>query len=180
MEDMFMLDQCALIETKCAEVYKHFAKITADTPELEALWKKTALEEEHHALQFNMLARVKEGITAIRADLDKVKFVLQQLDDLFARIGKAKLTAVETLEVGIRLETYLSQYHCNSIIVCEDPDMAKLLDAMMKIDVEHSEMLKRVLQRMTHPSCKAGKLPGEADPAAADKPEFPETVAPRK
>ncbi|HJV64885.1 MAG TPA: hypothetical protein VJ550_04040 [Geomonas sp.] len=149
MEDMFILDQCALIETRCAELYKHFAKITADT-ELESLWKKTALEEEHHALQFKMLARLKEGIK-IKADVLKVKLVLQQLNDLFARIEKSRLSAIETLQVGIRLEGYLSQYHCNSIVVCDDAEMAKLLEAMMKIDIEHTDMLRRVLERMTDP-----------------------------
>lgn len=149
MEEMFILDQCALIESKCAELYKHFAEVTNDNPELETLWKKTALEEEHHALQFNMLARVKEGITKINIDIAKAKFVLQQLDDLLARIRKAKLTAVETLQVGIRLEGYLSEFHCDSVVVCEDPDMTKLLNAMMKIDVEHAGMLQRALDRLT-------------------------------
>jgi hypothetical protein len=67
---MFILDQCAVIETRCADLYRHFAQATADLPELEGLWQKTALEEEHHALQFKMPSRLKgEGVTGVNAEL---------------------------------------------------------------------------------------------------------------
>lgn len=148
MEGLFILDQCALIESRCADIYRQFAEISAGNRELETLWKKTALEEEHHAVQFKMLARLKEGITRIKPDVSQVTEVLQMMEKLFKQIGKSRVSPMETLKLGIKLENYLNQYHANAVAICEDAEMQKLLDAMMKIDVDHAEMLQKVLDRL--------------------------------
>ena len=104
IEGMYVLDQCALIEVRCAEIYRHFAQVS-DLQELETLWKKTALEEDHHALQFDMLSRLKgEGIAAVKADTAGIAAVLKNLQSLFDKIRKSRVSPIDCLKLGIKLE----------------------------------------------------------------------------
>jgi rubrerythrin len=149
IESMLMLDQCALIEQKCAELYHHFATLHPDLPELQALWKKTALEEENHAQQFKMLSRMKgEGIETVKADASKVAAVLKKLDSLFEQVQGSAVSPADTLRLGIKLESYLKEYHANSVAVSGTPEMARLLNAMMEMDMEHEAMLERALEKL--------------------------------
>lgn len=149
MEGMLVLDKCALIESKCAEVYRLFAELHPELPELAALWKKTALEEEHHCLQFQMLSRMKgEGITGLTTDIAKVTEVLKKLEALFDQVQNSKLSAIDTLKLGIKLENYLSEFHSTSVIICADPDMRHLLSAMMNIDLDHVARLEKALDKL--------------------------------
>lgn len=149
LQTMFILDQCAAIETKCGEIYRHFAELCKDHPELETLWKKTAHEEDHHALQFRMLSRLKgEGIAGVNLDVSSVTNALKKVEDLFRRIKASRISAVDMLKVAIRLETNLSRYHSNSVVACEEPELKQLLDSMMNFDLDHAQMLQKALDKL--------------------------------
>jgi rubrerythrin len=150
LENMLVLDQCALIEEKCAALYHHFATLHPELPELEALWKKTALEEEHHAVQFQMLSRMKgEGVTSIKTDSAKVTAVLKKLESLFEQVKTSTISPADTLRLGMKLESYLSEFHANSVVICGNSEMTRLLNAMMKNDLDHVAMLEKALEKLT-------------------------------
>jgi hypothetical protein len=149
MEGMLILDQCALIEKRCAELYHHFATLHPELPELQRLWQKTALEEEHHALQFQMLSRMKgEGIVGLKADSSRVAAVLKKLNLLFDQVKTSAVSAADTLRLGIKLESYLGEFHADAVAVCATPEMTRLLKAMMKIDVDHVGRLEKALEKL--------------------------------
>jgi len=149
VEQMFILDQCALIEKKCGDLYRLFARKCSGHPELEKLWKKTALEEDHHALQFEMLSRLKgEGLSKVKADPSRIRTVLQELEALMDRVEHSKISPIDTLKVGIRLETSLARYHSDEVAICSDPETAHLLQAMMNNDVDHVAALEKALGKL--------------------------------
>lgn len=146
LEKSFLLDKCAQIECKCAEVYRHFAQIHADSHELAALWKKTADEEENHAQAIRIVRRVKgEGITGVNADSAGIAAALKKLESLIELLKMSTIPPVEALKLALRMETYLSQFHVNAAAICDDPEMQKLLNAMMNHDIEHIDMLEGAL-----------------------------------
>lgn len=150
LDKMFILDQCALIETRCAEVYRYFAKIHAAIPEMEALWNKTADEEDNHAMQFKMLCKLKvESEIKVNADVYSTSAVLKNLTALFEKVNGSTPSPIESLKLAIKLETYLSQYHSNSVTSCSDGDIQNLLNAMMNSDLGHVTMLEKALHKLT-------------------------------
>lgn len=149
LQTTLILDRCAAIETRCGDIYRHFAELCQHQPELEILWKKTAHEEDHHALQFKMLSRLKgEGIAGVNLDVACVTGALNKVEDLFRRIKASRISAVDMLRVAIRLETNLSRYHSNSVVACEEPELKQLLDSMMNFDLDHVEMLQKALDKL--------------------------------
>lgn len=150
MEKSFILDQCAQIESKCAEVYRHFAAIHADAAELAALWQKTADEEEDHAQAFRMLGRMKgEGVGGVHADSTGVAAALRKLESLIELLKMSTVPPMEALKLALRMEAYLSQFHVNVVAVCDDAEMQKLLNAMMNNDLEHTEALEKTLEKFS-------------------------------
>lgn len=149
-EKMFILDQCIIIETRCGDLYRAFAELHSDLTELQTLWLKTALEEDHHALQFKMLARLKgEGLTDVNTDISSTSAIIHNLDSLLTQVKECGITPMDALKLAIKLEAELSQYHSDSIVTCGDPEMQKLLKAMMTNDAGHVKMLEQALEKMT-------------------------------
>lgn len=149
MEEMLILDKCASIESRCADLYRHFAGLHPEHPELGKLWLKTALEEDNHALQFRMLSRMKgEGISGLTTDVAKVNEVLEKLEGLFEQVRSARLSAADALRVGIKLENFLSEFHSTSVVITGDREMAHLLNAMMSIDLDHVARLEKALDKL--------------------------------
>ena len=148
LEKSFLLDQCAQVESNCAEVYRHFAGIHADSHQLAALWKTTADEEDNHAQAFRTMGRMKgEGSVGVDADPTGVAAALKKLQSLMELLKTSTLPPVEALKLALRMETYLSQFHVNVVALCHDAEMRNLLSAMMNHDLEHIETLERALEQ---------------------------------
>jgi rubrerythrin len=149
IEKMFILDQCALIETKCADMYRYLAQKYASIPELAALWIKTANEEDNHAMQFQILKKTKgRGIIDVAADCSSVSEGLKKVESLFNQIMHSSFSPVEAVQLALKLESYLGRFHSASVTICNDEATQNLLKAMMANDLGHENMLKEMLDKL--------------------------------
>jgi len=142
-----VLDKCALIELKCSEIYRHLAQEHSESRRLQALWLRAAEEEEHHARQFKMISRLKgESIESLKIELCDTTEMLESLDSLLDKLKSTSVTPVRALQLAVDLETNLNRFHANSVTVCKDQELAKLLDAMMNFDLDHVRMFEKELE----------------------------------
>ena len=149
LDDLGILDQCGRIEAKCAELYRHFEKLYAGNEELSALWRKTANEEDNHALQFRLAANIKgtgmEGVRASQPDFTKK---LKHIESFIEKVIQSQPTSVEALRIAIHLEENMQEFHMSSMVDFADPDMSNLFVAMMNNDKGHVDMLGTTLKKM--------------------------------
>lgn len=139
-----VLEKCAMIQLKSADIYRHLACQHAQYRELGTLWMKASREEEHHARQFDMLTKLKGGsIVKLNVELGDAAAVLERLDAISGNLQRAILSPLRSLEGAIKLEGYLRRFHSNSVTVCRDPELKKLLDAMMDNDTDHVQLFEK-------------------------------------
>lgn len=161
VDQIHLVDQCALLERKCGDLYRLFAQRCSGYPGLQKLWMKTALEEEHHALQFEMLGRMRgAGLSGVNADASSIKKVFEELESLMKRVENSSLSPIDTLKLGIKVEKSLARYHPDAAATCSDPEMAHLIKFMMSHDVDHVAALERALGKLQ------AEMAGRADKAA--------------
>lgn len=147
--DLGVLDRCALIELKCAELYRHFERVHADIPEMAALWRKSALEEDNHAEQFKFAERLKgAGMEGVKSDISRIDTILQTLESYLDKIAHSQPTPIEGLQFAIHLEEVLSEYHMTNVVEFADNDLARLFKSMMDHDKGHIDSLKNALALM--------------------------------
>ena len=148
--DVYVLDYCVNIETKCAELYRFFGELYADIPEISSLWDKTAKEEDNHAEQFKLAVRLKgTGMEGVKSDLSRVMDIVDTLDTYLAKFKESNPTPVQALTFAIQLEEDLSEYHMASIIDFADNEQAKLFTCMADNDNGHVELLQKALKKLT-------------------------------
>ncbi|GFO69496.1 hypothetical protein GMLC_30750 [Geomonas limicola] len=141
-----ILDRCAQIELKCAQVYQRFAQMHAEFPEIQTLWFKTAREEEAHAAQFKMLAKLKRSdVVGLSVNDTDTQAALEAMDRLLERMRTGYLDPEQALMLAIKLENQAGKFHSNSVVICRDPELKKLLDAMMGHDQDHESALVKAL-----------------------------------
>lgn len=146
MDQLHFLDKCKRFELKCADLYYHFARIFADNKELAKLWSKTALEEESHAQQFAMAARMQGvGMSGVNTDVTQAVSTLQKLEEKIGQLMSSPLSEAEALTLAIRLEEQIAVLHMSTIVTFSDSELEKLFKAMMDHDQEHVEALREQL-----------------------------------
>lgn len=150
LDSLSLLELCASIEMKCAELYRFFAVYCADVPGLAALWTKTANEEDNHAEQFRLAVRLRgRGIENIKADLSKIEVIIEKLNTFLPRFKESNPTPKQALTFAIQLEEKLVECHMCTLVDFADNDIAKLFQAMAKNDVEHLEMLRKASKKIS-------------------------------
>jgi rubrerythrin len=150
IESLSLLELCANIEMKCAEVYRYFAEFFADVPELSALWRKTANEEDDHAEQFKLAGRLwGAGMQNIKADHLKIQLIIEKLNVLLPSLKKSNPTPKQALMFAIQMEEKLAEYHMSTLIDFADTNVLNLFKTMAKNDVGHIEMLQNALKEIT-------------------------------
>src|ERR1039457_1403613 len=69
-DEIRILDICRDIEHLNADIYFFFGEHFKDSKPVRELWVKTALEEQDHANQFSLAAKVKRGLVeSVNMDL---------------------------------------------------------------------------------------------------------------
>jgi len=141
-----ILDRCTQIELKCAEIYRRFAQMHAEFPEIQTLWFKTAREEESHAAQFKMLTKLKQSdVVGLSVSETDTQTALAAMDGLLEKMRTGYLEPEKALMLAIKLERQLGKFHSNAVVICRDPELKRLLDAMMGNDQDHESALVRAL-----------------------------------
>lgn len=146
-----LLERCRRVETTMAATYWFLSDLHTTIPEMTALWRKTAGEEENHARQFEFALKFPNLIadTVVKAeDVDRLLLEVAALD---SAVRTAKPAPADALRRCIDLERRLADYHMNAVGVFHDPHMQKLFEAMMAVDREHVQALVEVLDRLVPP-----------------------------
>jgi len=144
-----ILTKCSEVEETVAILYRYFSRLHLGDKEISALFFKTALEEDEHANQFKLAYRLHgAGMKSIRTDQQSVDAILNKLKSLYETVQKKSPSVKEALNIAINVESSLSEYHMNSIVVFEDPSLSKLFTSMRKNDELHVEMLQEALESL--------------------------------
>lgn len=148
-EDLRFLDSGKHFELKCAELYHHFERLFAGEKWFSELWKKTALEEENHAQQFDLALRLKGvGMERVKTDVVRATANLQKLEAFVEKVLVLKPSSESALELAIRLEEQLAVVHMASIVAFKDPELKRLFDALLANDRDHVSALGAALNRL--------------------------------
>lgn len=113
------------------------------------LWKKTALEEENHARQFDLALRTKgAGMRGVKTDVTKAAANLQKVDAFLDQVLASKPTSEQALQMAIRLEELLAALHISTMVAFDDPGLKRFFESLMEFDNGHLSSLEDTLEKM--------------------------------
>ncbi|MDK9718130.1 MAG: hypothetical protein OEL57_09525 [Trichlorobacter sp.] len=145
-DDTHILEKCREIELLSRKLYLFFADFYADDADIKALWIKTADEEQHHADQFTLALKMKKSLGAtLSIDVQKVVFVVGELEKLIKRCEANPPKLVDALSIAIKLENYLADLHLVCVASFEDQSFKNMFSAMMAADQQHIACLEDAL-----------------------------------
>ncbi len=140
-----LIDSRRRMEGTLASLYTYFEELYRETSEIAAMWRKTALEEENHARQFELASKLPKLIAKAAVDVPAADRLLDHLQEIDARMRKLFPPPVDALRVAIDVERSLAKYHMHSIGVFSDPKVQKMFEAMMAANRKHVETLRETL-----------------------------------
>jgi rubrerythrin len=146
-----LLEICCRVEHTMASLYRFLSVHHRGTPDIAAIWLKTANEEENHARQFEFALKLPNLIAHTKVDVSAADQLLKDVLELDAQLRKTPTPPVDALRAAVEMEMRLEGYHMNSIGSFHDPKLQQLFDAMMAADKQHVEMLSNALARLTPP-----------------------------
>ncbi len=147
-----LLEVCRRIEFTLASLYRFLSGLYSDTPEIAAVFLKTANEEENHALQFELALKLPNPIAHPAVPVDAVDDLLGGILELDAEVRRTLPPPIETLRTAVDLEGRLAAYHMDSIGVFQSPRLQEMFRAMMAADKHHVETLTLALDKLSPPS----------------------------
>jgi len=143
------LDACREIEEIASQIYHFNAELFSDNDKVSQLWKKTAHEEEMHALQVGLA----ENSLNSRADRPFEEFQSESTRNLiralFEAIKKEPPLLEEALRTAIACEEMLEKFHREIADCFTEKEISGLFKALMMHDREHMEDLERTLTNYT-------------------------------
>jgi rubrerythrin len=143
---LHILEVCCKIEEGCAQLYHYLSLVYKNDPKASALWAKTANEEDNHAEQFRFACRTKgNGIDILKIDIHKADMILSKIQSIYDAVKKAPPTLKDALDIAIRLEQGMADYHMYAVAIFKDENIEHLFKAMMRFDKQHIEMLENAL-----------------------------------
>jgi rubrerythrin len=145
-----LLEICEQIETACAELYHYFSDLFKGEREEMRLWLKTAMEEENHARQFNLIAKLKRQkiIDSIRIDPVDAEITLIYIQSLIDKTKKDPPTHKEALQLAISLENKIAAFHVENVIKFADASYETIFYAISQTDRNHLESLQEAFNRL--------------------------------
>lgn len=150
MEMIGVLGICRDVELACAKLYKNFAEIFSSHPEMAELWRKTAREEENHALQFVLainLCREEMIVDSLSMDGSTAKNMRNIVKSMGDEARNNKPGMLDSLRTAIKLEEDLATFHMTTAVNFVEESHKKLFSAMMKADRKHLEELQEFYAR---------------------------------
>jgi rubrerythrin len=145
----WVLDTCSMIEETCAALYRYFAELYADQPEVSALWAKTACEEDSHADQFRMAYRLHgNGMESLKLDDTRAKTLLAKMHSVYKHVQESPPSLNDAFQFAIKMEHSLAEFHMDSIASFSDKSLEKLFISMRKCDQQHIEMLEQAYRSL--------------------------------
>ncbi len=142
-----VLDTCHKLELTMAKLYYLLARQHAELAPVQALWVKTAREEDNHAQQFALLLRRGRTRPPARVDAEKAKAALAALEAVLTAFEAKAPSVHEALESAVMLERALAQFHADYAVAFANEDERKLFRSMMAADEDHVVALEAMLTR---------------------------------
>ena len=140
------LDACQEIEEIASQIYHYHADQFADNDKIARLWRKTALEEENHALQVVLAKKIAKSIPGTNLDIGQTESTRNLIRTLFESIKKSPPRLEEAIRTAILFEETLAQFHMDNALVFEEKGLAGLFKALMMHDREHMQELESALK----------------------------------
>jgi rubrerythrin len=138
-----------MMEETCAALYRYFADLYADQPEISALWAKTACEEDSHADQFRMAYRLRgNGMESLKLDDTRAKALLAKMHSVYKHVQESPPALKDAFQFAIKMEHSLSAFHMDSIATFTDKSLEQLFASMRKCDQQHIEMLEQAYRSL--------------------------------
>jgi len=139
------LEVCMGIEKLCADVYHYYSEIYEDIPEASSLWKKTALEEENHQMQFGLALRMLSGteFEVPQESLKRAYSVQHKLLDLINHVKDTRPDLLTAVSKAVEMEEKLADLHAYTALHFNDESMQKLFKSLSKADHSHISDLQR-------------------------------------
>lgn len=148
LDMLTVLERCAEIELKNMELYDLFADCFAADVEMARLWRKVARDEEEHANQFRLVAKMRSGgIESVNVDPWKAENAIKVVQSIISAVKRSPPSPEDALRSAIKLEEHLSAFHVECIATFEDEQLKKLFHAMMTVDDTHMKCLKDAYER---------------------------------
>ena len=149
-DDIRILDICRDIELLNADIYFYFGELFKGNKAFKELWVKTAMEEQGHANQFSLAAKVKRGLVeSVTMDLFTATSTLKFVYMYFQGVKTTPPTLEEALKSAIKLEERLSAFHMDCVGIFSVKMQQELFRSMMAADNGHIESLRRVYRKIS-------------------------------
>jgi rubrerythrin len=100
------------LEKDAEKLYRKFAGMFLDHPEVTRFWEHYADEEKGHA---SYLERIQAGVDADRLSKQADSFIFQKVRQCLEQIAQAKLNEIKTLEDAFNLATELENSETNAV-----------------------------------------------------------------
>lgn len=138
------LEVCMGIERLCADLYYYYSEIFQNIPDASELWKKTALEEENHQKQFELVLRLL-GVSEFdvpEESLERAYSVRNKFLNLMDHIKSAKPDLLTAVSKAVEMEENLADLHVHTSLNFKEESMQKLFKSMSEADQDHIAALR--------------------------------------
>jgi rubrerythrin len=152
---VLFFDVCAKIEGMCAQLYHYYSDLFKEHDDVSRTWKKTALEEENHQKQFELVNRLRDDIGFdLDADIDRTYRIHQKLNNLLVHVRQNPPDIVTALTKAIEMEESLSDLHLDSSVRFHDESVKRMFQALREYDLDHVKSLRHCLSIMMLPQAE--------------------------
>jgi rubrerythrin len=144
---ILFLDVCMRIEGLCAELYHYFADVYGEYSDAALLLKKTALEEENHRKQFELVLHLRDEVEfeITPADLRRAWHIHAKITELLNVVKQKRPDLINAFTLAVEMEERLADLHVESAVRFKDESLVRLFEAFGRSDQEHVSALKRYL-----------------------------------
>ena len=149
LTEIHTLEECCVLEEKCAHIYRHFSKIFANSQEICSFWDKIATEEDHHAKAFKLaIGRLKPGMADVDPCNKKLTKVMNTLELIHREVETNHPSLVEAFELALAIEKSLAEFHIDFVVKFSDSHISELFLQMEKYDQGHLELLQETIESL--------------------------------
>jgi len=149
LTEIHTLEECCVVEEKCAHIYRHFSKIFSNSEVICSLWDKIASEEDHHANAFRLaIGRLKPGMADVDPYNKKLSKVMKTLESIHREVETKHPSLVEAFELALNIEKSLAEFHIDSAVKFSDSHISELFLQMEKYDQGHLELLQETIDSL--------------------------------
>ena len=140
-----MLSHIALLEQRAADLYAHYASLFRHDAEAHTLFLRMKREEDGHYALVKLQERVVNGsdagIVPVAVDMSGIDSIVQAIE---AQLSVRNTELLNALDFAIMLETNGMEASYRTLLTRQNPDLAKLSNALSSGDQHHVNNLKRV------------------------------------